>query len=132
MQAVVEYVGDGRLLGVADSKQPIIMGWRGVGIMPMEAVLTALGGCSAVDIVEIIMKSRKQVNGLRVELKAERVEEPPRVFSKIEITYILKSPDATENELKRAVELSMEKYCSVAAMLRKGGVEISYTFKLER
>ena len=135
MNVRVEYVGDGKLLAYNENNQAILMGWgdgQQLGIRPMEAVLAALGACSAVDIVEILKKMRKSVDGLYIELSGERVNDYPRVYSRVNIMYILYSRDASEDDVKRAVDLSMEKYCSVAAMLRRGGVNIEYNFKLKK
>ncbi len=97
---------------------------------PLDAVLQALGGCSMMDILSIIRKMRKEPISLTVDLEAERAEEHPKVFTAIHINYRLASPDATLADLEKAAGLSMEKYCSVAAMLRASGCKITWATEL--
>ena len=83
----------------------------------MEYVLIALGGCTGVDVVSLLRKWKVPLKSLRIEITAERREEFPRVFSRIKLRYI--ASGAKEEELKKAIEESMKKYCSVSAMLEK-------------
>jgi putative redox protein len=85
---------------------------------PMELLLIALGACTATDIVSILAKKRQKLDSLEVEVSGERSEVPPRVWTKLEILYKLRG-DLEETAVQHAVHLSEEKYCSVAAMLRK-------------
>jgi putative redox protein len=94
---------------------------------PMDTVLEALGACSMMDIIAIIKKMRKELIMLEADLEAVRAEEHPKVFTAIHIKYRMKSPDANLADLEKAAGLSMEKYCSVAAMLRSSGCTISWT-----
>ncbi|MGB5853995.1 MAG: OsmC family protein [Oceanisphaera sp.] len=91
----------------------------GKGPSPMEAVLLGAGGCSAIDVVSILEKSRQKITGCEVELDAERAEEPPRVFTAINLHFVVTGQDLSEKHVARAVKLSMEKYCSVMKMLDK-------------
>jgi putative redox protein len=84
---------------------------------PMESVLSAVGGCVAVDIVLMLRKKRKTIEAFRVENKATRREKPPRAFTSIHSTYILKSPNTTEEELRKVAALALDKYCSVSSSL---------------
>lgn len=101
-----------------------------VASSPMEVVLMALGGCSSVDIVDIMRKQRQELSSLEVAIKAERVQDFPRVFTKADLQFSASGEGLTDTGLQRAVALSMEKYCSVAAILRKSGCEITYSHKL--
>lgn len=105
---------------------------KAAGQSPVHAVLSALGSCSAVDVVEIIRKKRKDVSALRIESKADRVDENtsyPRKFNSVNLHFILESKDASEADLEQAVKLSVEKYCSVAGMLN-GNAEITFSSEL--
>jgi len=104
-------------------------GGRDLAARPMEMVLVGLGGCSAFDVVEILEKSRQKVTSCEINIDAQRVDEVPAVFSKIHMHFVIAGNELKENHVKRAVELSVEKYCSVAKMLRPN-VEISYDYKL--
>ena len=85
---------------------------------PMELLLIALGACTATDIVSILAKKRQKLDSLEVEVSGERSEVPPRVWKKLEILYKLRGV-LEESAVQHAIQLSEEKYCSVAAMLRK-------------
>jgi putative redox protein len=93
---------------------------------PMEIMLQAMGGCSAMDVLSILRKQRRTITNLRIDIEAERAEEHPKVFTSAHVIYTLVSPDATLNELTRAVELSHEKYCSASAMFIRSGCEVTY------
>jgi len=84
----------------------------------MEILLAALGSCTATDLVIILAKKRQKLESLEVEVSGERAEEPPRVWTKLEIVYRLRG-QLDEKAVRDTIELSENKYCSVAAMLKK-------------
>lgn len=94
---------------------------------PMEMLLAALGSCTATDVVVILAKKRQKLDSLEVVVSGERAAEPPTVWMKLEIVYKLRG-HLDEKAVRDAIELSENKYCSVAAMLRKTG---SITFRYE-
>jgi putative redox protein len=85
---------------------------------PMELLLVALGACTATDVAMILGKKRQQLESLEVVVSGERAAEPPRVWEKLEIVYKLRG-QLDEKAVRDAIELSENKYCSVAATLRK-------------
>ena len=85
---------------------------------PMELVLMALGACTATDVVSILKKKRQKLEALEVICSGERASEPPTMWIKLEILYRLRGV-LDEAAVKRAIELSEQKYCSVSAMLQK-------------
>ncbi len=85
---------------------------------PMELVLMALGACTATDVVSILKKKRQKLESLEVICSGERAAEPPTVWIKLEVLYRLRGK-LDEVAVKRAIELSEQKYCSVSAMLQK-------------
>jgi putative redox protein len=95
---------------------------------PMEMLLGALGSCTAVDIISILEKKRQKLASLEIEISGERAKDPPAVWTKIAIVYRL-SGRLDEKAVRDAIELSQNKYCSVAAMLRKTA-EITYRFEI--
>ncbi|MBM2816564.1 MAG: OsmC family protein [Ignavibacteria bacterium] len=97
---------------------------------PMEVLLQCIGACSYFDVVSILRKKRKTVDALFIDLDSERQTEHPMVFTKVHIIYKLISPDAELHDLERAVELSQEKYCSVSAMVKKSGCEVTWECRL--
>ena len=94
----------------------------------MEMVLVALGGCISVTIVSLLEKMRQPFESLEVELSAERAEDPPRVYTKIHAHYRV-GGDVDEERVRRAVELTESKYCSVHTMLTETA-EMSHTIEL--
>ena len=85
---------------------------------PMELVLMALGACTATDVVSILEKKRQKLESLEVICSGERAKTPPTVWIKLEILYRLRGP-LDDAAVKHAIQLSEDKYCSVAAMLKK-------------
>jgi putative redox protein len=90
----------------------------GPGPSPMDLVQAAVAGCTGIDVVLILEKMRKPLQALRVEVEATRREEEPRIFTHLALTYHVEGDDLPEESVRRAVKLSQEKYCSVAAMLQ--------------
>jgi len=85
---------------------------------PMELVLLALGACTATDMVSILKKKRQKLESLEVICSGERAAEPPAIWTKLEILYRLRG-QLDDTAVKHAIQLSEDKYCSVAAMLKK-------------
>jgi putative redox protein len=99
------------------------------GARPMEMILMGLGGCSAIDIVLILQKQRQVITDMTISIEAERVpNETPSVFKTIHVHYNFKG-DLQIEKVTRAIELSMEKYCSVTAILNKTAV-ITHSFTI--
>ena len=108
---------------------PAEYGGEGTAASPMEAVLHALAGCAAVDVVAILEKMRLPLEGLRVEIDADRAEDHPRVYTAIRLRFVAKG-DLPLKKVERAVKMSAETFCSVSAML-KPKVEITYEVVVE-
>jgi len=96
---------------------------------PMEMVLNALGCCSGIDILLILKKRRAQVDAFEINIEAERTDEHPRVFTKVHLEYILVGPNLKTAEVEKAIRLSIDKYCSVAGMVKKTA-EITTSFQI--
>jgi len=98
------------------------VGGRGLGARPMETLLVALGGCTGMDVVSILRKMRVEVDGFEIRIKGQRQEEHPKKFTAIHLDYVLTGRGLEERrpQIERAVALSQERYCSVAASLRPG------------
>lgn len=135
MKARVKWVEAMSFVGESGSGHSVVMdgapevGGRDLGIRPMEMVLLGMCGCSAFDVVYILQRGRHKVADCVVDAEAERSDTPPKVFTKIHLHYTVSGEGLSEEAARRAVELSVEKYCSVSAMLRDR-VEISYDLTL--
>jgi putative redox protein len=102
---------------------PPDLGGENAGLRPMETLLSALAGCSAVDILHIMKRQRENLERLEVEVEGERADAIPAVFTKIHLRFKGYGPIELQ-KLEKAVELSIEKYCSVSKMLQPN-VEIT-------
>ena len=135
MKARVKWVQDVTFLGESGSGHAVVMdgppedGGRNLGVRPMEMLLLGMGGCTAFDVVHILKKARQPISDCVVELSAERADAPPKVFTKIHAHFIVSGKGLTEAQVKRAVELSAEKYCSASIMLGKMA-QISHDFEI--
>lgn len=108
---------------------PPDLGGRDRGPRPMELLLLGLGSCSAVDVVHILQRGRHDVVDCSVELEAERADEPPKVFTRIHLHYRVVGRGLRSAVVRRAVELSAEKYCSASIMLAKAA-EITHDYEV--
>jgi putative redox protein len=122
--ASVRWIGEEKFVGISPSGHVTAMDsdrTSNKAPSPMELLLVALGACTATDIVSILKKKRQPLESLEVICSGERAAAPPRVWTKLEILYRLRGA-LEENAVRRAIELSEEKYCSVSAMLQKTAV----------
>jgi len=137
MQATVKWVDGVMFLGESGSGHSVVMdgspdqGGRNMGVRPMEMILVGLGGCASFDVMSMLQKGRQQVTDCRAEVEAERVDAVPAVFSKIHLKFVVTGVNLKEAQIKRAVELSAEKYCSASIMLEASGVEISHSYVIK-
>lgn len=99
------------------------------GPTPMELVLISLAGCSAMDVITILRKQRQPVAGLEVQVRGERSDDRPRVFTTIELRYLVRGAGVDPVAVRRAIELSQERYCPVWAMLGRH-VQIIPSFQI--
>ncbi|NBM29737.1 MULTISPECIES: OsmC family protein, partial [unclassified Proteus (in: enterobacteria)] len=121
MEARVKWVEDLSFVGESSSGHQVMMDGNSgdKAPSPMEMVLIAAGGCSAIDVVSILRKGRHQVTDCEVKLTSKRREEVPRLFTDINLHFIVSGKALTDKIVERAVQLSAEKYCSVSLMLGK-------------
>jgi putative redox protein len=104
---------------------------RDTGIPPMRLLLLGTAGCSAMDVVHILKnRMRRDLTGLRVEVSAEQAAEHPKVYTRIELRYLLKGRGLRQKDVERAIELSNTKFCSAAIMLAKTA-EIVTSYEIE-
>ena len=99
------------------------------GVRPSEMLLVALAACSAVDVVEILKKKRRPLTKLEIGVHGERDPEPPWPYRRIEVNYLVQGKGLTEKAVAQAIQLSTEKYCSVAATVR-GVADIQTRFTI--
>jgi putative redox protein len=120
-KAVIELKGPDLFVGHTPSGHPISLDvdhTRNSAPTPMELLLVALGSCTGVDVVSILSKKRQVVSAYRVEVRGERRDDHPRSFKRMEVHHIVTGRNISEQLVGQAIQLSEEKYCSVAATLR--------------
>lgn len=131
-KATVRLAGDDLFVAVTPSGHAQVLDTdteRASAASPMELLLIALGGCTAVDVVSILRKKRERVTGYHVEVRGTRRDEYPRAFTRLEVRHVLRGRGLSERAVAQAVELSESKYCSVAATLRPAA-EIVSSFEI--
>ncbi|NNG13265.1 MAG: OsmC family protein [Halobacteria archaeon] len=135
MKARIKWIEGVSFVGESGSGHAVVMdgppesGGRDLGIRPMEMILIGLGGCTAFDVVHILKRARQPVTDCVVEVKADRAEQPPKVFTHISVHFIVSGDGLVEKQVARAVQLSAEKYCSASIMLGKVA-KISHDYEI--
>jgi putative redox protein len=128
-------LGDMAFEGVGPSKKKIVMdsspkhGGKGNGPPPMEVLLMGLGGCTAMDVLSVLRKKRQEVESLEVLIDGTRADEFPKEYKKVNLRYVVKGKNIKEEAVRRAVELSQDKYCGASETFRKQ-CEITSSFKI--
>ena len=105
-------------------------GGRNLGPRPMELLLMGMGGCASFDVVSILKKSRQAVTSCVTKLQAERADDIPAVFTSIHLHFVVSGKDLKDAQVKRAVDLSAEKYCSASIMLSRSGAKVSHSYEI--
>src|SRR5215212_2479904 len=100
------------------------------GFSPKALLLSGLAGCSGIDVVEILEKMRVAFADLKIEVETDQTTELPKVFKDIHINYIITTAEENRDKIKKAIDLSLDKYCGVSAMLKKNS-DIDYTITLQ-
>ena len=137
MEATVKWMDGAMFVGESGSGHGVVMdgpedlGGRNLGPRPMEMLLLGTGGCAIYDVLSMLKKSRQAVRDCRVEIQAERADAVPAVFTRINLHFVVTGEALKENHVKRAVELSAEKYCSASIMLEAAGVELTHSYAVE-
>lgn len=136
MKAQIKWVDGAMFVGESGSGHTLVMdgppeaGGRNMGVRPMETLLIGLGGCASYDVVSILKKSRQDIRDVHTQLEAERAESEPKVFTRIHLQFVVSGKNLKEAQVKRAVELSAEKYCSASIMLGRAGVEMTHGYEI--
>lgn len=135
MKARLTQLDDLKFQVQAEERPPIVLDARGKGETPegpspFQTALLAAMGCTASDIVWILRKQREPLARLEIEAEAERAPTEPKVLTKVHLHYKVYGDGVKEAAVKRAIDLSTDKYCSVGIMLRRAGVEWVNTFEV--
>lgn len=132
MKAKVLWTENLQFVGTSPSGHSIVLdsnSGTNTGPSPMELVLIALASCTGMDVVSILRKMKKNISKFEVSCEGERASEHPKVYKKINVHYYFEGNDLDEKSVRRAINLSKEKYCSVSVMLEKTA-EINFTYEI--
>ena len=136
MKARVKWVQDVMFVAESGSGHAVVIdgapeaGGRNIGFRPMELILMGLGSCSAFDVVMILRRSRQQISDCVVEVTAQRATTDPKIFTHIEMKYVVSGIGLDANKVQRAVDLSAEKYCSATAIMVKSA-QITHVYEIK-
>ena len=132
MKAKVTWQKELQFVGMADSGFPIMLDSHSspeTGVGPVEMVAIALAGCTAMDVISILAKKKVDVTGFEVKVNADRAADPPKRITKAVLEYVVRGHGVDEASVRRAIELSVTKYCSVHATL-KDSFPIALTYSI--
>ena len=133
MKTRVKWVEDLTFMAESDKGHSILMsagaenGGENSSYRPMELLLMGLGGCASIDVVSILKRARQNVTDCVAEAQAERFEGTPGYFTKVHVVFTITGTELSEKQVKRAVDLSFEKYCSAAFTMR-ATTDISWSY----
>jgi putative redox protein len=130
-EATVRWLTDLHFVGTGSNQHSVVLSGAqdGIGVKPSEMLLVALASCSAVDVVEILRKKRQELTMLEIKVSSESDPEPPWTVRQIHIQYRLGGKGLTVKSVSQAIDLSEQKYCSVAATVR-GVAKITTEFEI--
>lgn len=134
-RATVNYVKGLQFVGSASSGHAIVMdantevGGDNTAPRPMDLLLIGIGGCSGMDVVSILNKKKQHITGLEIGIKGEQADTHPKKYTDIALEFIVRGKNISEEAVKRSIELSMNKYCSVKASL-EGSAKIRFSYKI--
>ncbi|PWV64636.1 OsmC family protein [Plasticicumulans acidivorans] len=135
MKVTVKWLDEMTFVGETESGHAVVMdaapdvGGHNLGARPMEMLLLGTGGCSSIDVIHILKKARQAVSDCRCEVSAERAASDPKVFTRIHLHFVVSGQDLSENHVRRAVELSAQKYCSASIMFAQIA-EVSHSYEI--
>ena len=135
MKAEVTWGGEVKFTGQCNGHSVVMdgpdeFGGKNQGFRPMQLLLVGMGGCASFDVMTMLKKSRQDVTNCVAQLEAERADAVPAVFTKIHLHFVVTGNALKEAHVKRAVELSAEKYCSASIMMAAAGVEVTHSFEI--
>lgn len=102
-----------------------------MGGSPMEFLLAAVAGCTAMDVVSMLQKMRQPMEGFAVEIQGARADEHPKVYTDVNVVYVIRGQEVDPQAVERAIELSQEKYCGASIMFKQAGVALQTSYRIE-
>ena len=132
-EVLVKWTGNKQFIGTDSGKHSIVISSHdevnNTGMSPSQLLLIALASCSAYDVVGILQKKRLQLDGLDITVHGEQEPDPPWTYRSIHLKFVLSGPDLSDKAVEQAIELSLTKYCTVAATV-SGKADITHEFEI--
>ena len=135
VKAKLTYTEGLQFVGQAGSGHAIVLdgdsvvGGQNSGLRPMELLLIGLGGCSGMDVVSILRKKKEKLTALEIDVRGRKAEEYPQKYTDVDIEFVVRGKNLSEDAVRRAIQLSMDKYCSVKATL-EGTAVIKFNYRI--
>ena len=135
LHSKVKLVENMQFIATADSGHAVVMdgppnvGGNNTGSKPSELLLMAFGGCSGMDVISILRKKKQDVTGFEMNVSGDTAESHPKSFKKMHIEYVITGRNLSEDAVKRAINLSLDKYCLVGSTIGKSA-EITHSYKI--
>ncbi len=130
---LVKWTGNKQFIGTDSGKHSIVISSHdeenNTGMSPSQLLLLALASCSAYDVVGILQKKRLQLDALEISVRGDQEPDPPWIYRQIYLKFVLTGPDLTDKAVEQAIELSLTKYCSVAATV-SGKADVTHDFEI--
>lgn len=101
------------------------------GASPMEIMLASVAGCTAMDVADMLRKMRQPVRGIELEISGLRADDHPKVYTHVDLTYIIQGEGIESKSVERAIELSLTRYCSASIIFKRAGVEMQTSYRIE-
>ena len=132
MTAKIKWLEGQKIVGESGTGHSVVMDSidSNKGVSPIEMLLLGVGGCTSIDVLSILKKSKQDVIDFEVRVEAEREEKHPRVFKEVNIHYIIKGHEISESHVERAIELSTGKYSGASITLGRSGTKMKYTHEI--
>lgn len=135
MKSRVKFIEGMQFVATSDSGHAVVMdapvsvGGKNTGTKPSELILMGLGGCTGMDIISILEKKKQKVTAFEMNINGEVAENLPKSFTGIHVEYVITGKDISEEAVKRAIDLSREKYCLVGITLGKSA-DMTFSYKI--
>ena len=136
LNAKITYVKGLQFVGEPSSGHAIVMdgdtsaGGSDTAVRPMELLLLGIGGCSGMDVISILKKKKQEVTGFEINVNGKKAEEYPKKFTHINLEFVIKGKNISDEAVRKAIDLSMNKYCSVKATL-EGSAKINFSYTIK-
>jgi putative redox protein len=101
------------------------------GASPMDYMLASVAGCTGADVMHVLNKKRQKVHDLSIDITGKRADDHPKVYTEVDITFVVKGENISPAAVERAIQLSQDSYCSASIIFQRAGVEVRTSYRIE-